>query len=241
MTHAADLLQASFNADTTGIPVDSMLAVWQELPSYGARFGELRMHIRARNYNAARALLNGLDAGHRMDAERETERDRAMWFVDREEALLTEGRSMMQLDSGEVAQLEVFALAGADVPAGWARNILCFGYAICLPPPGGAGGDSKRLNPVKPEPSESAAPLLRLMPNPAAVAVSIAIEVPGGVHNGHVRILDMSGREVAMLPVNASPQQLVWDTRRQPAGAYQVELFGNGERLATERLIIQPR
>lgn len=241
MTLAADLLQVSFNADTMGIPVDSMLAVWQELPSYGARYGELRMHLRSGQFTDARNVLNSLSANYPMREGREQERDRALWFIDRLESFHGEGRTMMQLDSGEVAQLRAFALAGADIPAGWARNILCFGYSICLPPPGGTGGDNKTLNPVSPELSQSAAPLLRLMPNPAAVAVSIVIEVPGGLRDGHVRILDMSGREVARLPVAASPQQLVWDTRQQATGAYHVELFGNGERLATERLIIQAR
>lgn len=241
MTLAADLLQASYNVDTTGVPVDSMLSVWQALPNYGARYGELRMHLQTAQFDNARSVLNGLDAAHRMDDERTKEKERTLWFVDRQQALFGEGRSMMQLDSAEVAQLEGFALAGEDIPAGWARNILCFGYAICLPPPGGVGGDNKALNPVTPERAERAEPMLRLMPNPAAVAVSIVIEVPGGLKKGHVRILDMRGREVALLPVNASPQQLVWDTRQQAAGVYQVELFGNGERLATERLVIQTR
>lgn len=242
MTLASDLMQASFNVDTTGIPVDSMLSVWQKLPSYGARWGELRQYIRARDFNAARTLLNGLDASHRMDHERGMERDRALWFTDWQEALHSEGRTVMQLDSAEVLQLQAFALAGADLPAGWARNILCFGYAICLSPPGGVGGDNKTLTPIIREQSESdSLPLLLLMPNPASVAVSIAIEVPGGLSKGHIRISDISGREIVMLPVNSSPQQLVWDTRGQQSGVYQVELFGNGKRLATERLIIQPR
>jgi len=242
MTLAADMLRSAYRADTTTIPVDDMLAVWQELPSYGARYGELTLHLRAGRHTHARNLLNGLDALHPMDGGRTGERDRALWYVDRLEALHQAGRTELELDSAEVAEWRAFALAGNDIPGGWVRNVLCLVYNVCLPHEGGAEGGNKTLRPVKPEAAaEDAAPLLRLMPNPAVAVVAMAVDVPGGIRGGHLRILDMAGREVVRLPVTATPQQVVWDTRQQPAGAYQVELHGNGTRLATERLVVQPR
>jgi hypothetical protein len=35
--------------------------------------------------------------------------------------------------------------------------------------------------------------------------------------------------------------QHVWDTRQVPAGVYSVELFNNGLRVETKRLIVQPQ
>ena len=242
MTLAADLLHSAFRMDTTASLAVEKLAVWRSLPNYGARWGELSLLLRSRDFDAARTLLNGFGVSYPMHYEREAERDRALWFVDLEEALYKGGRTVMQLDSGEVARLKAFAVGGVDLPGSWARSILCFGYAICLPPGGGQGGRVKSLNPAKPESGDAdEVASLRLMPNPASSVVTISVDGSGSSVDGHVRVLDMLGREVFRVPVRTASQQLEWNIREQPVGTYQVELFGNGRRLATERLVIAPR
>jgi len=53
------------------------------------------------------------------------------------------------------------------------------------------------------------------------------------------RIVDAAGREVARLPINASPGQNLWDTREVEPGVYSIELFNANTRMATERLLVQ--
>lgn len=40
--------------------------------------------------------------------------------------------------------------------------------------------------------------------------------------------------------VTTAQVQLVWDTRSMAQGLYSVELMNNGERLQTERLVVNP-
>ena len=237
MTTAGDRLQAHFRLQEEGPELDQVLAIWQGEPSYAARYAEVQQYIRRNDFAHARNVLAELDAQYKMLEERVEERDRTLSFLDRLEALHQGGRTVMQMNGTEVADLEAFATGRDDQPAGWARNILCFGYDICLEGPENGESGIKRFQPV-PGP-EAATPLLRLTPNPATVVVNIAHHLLGELKEAHIRISDARGRELERLRVKGSPGQLVWDTRNTPAGVYTVELFNGGERLATERSVIQ--
>lgn len=240
MTVAAELLQASFRVEEDSIPVASMLEVWRAMPNYGARYSEAQVHLRKGDFAAAKAVMDSLSAKYPMKGDREAERDRTLWYIDQLEALGNAGRSIMQLDSGEVAQWTAFAETAADIPGTWARNVLCFGYDICLAEPGGAAGGNKALRPVSPAAAAHAQPVLTVQPNPASTWVAIGYQLTGELKNAHARILDAAGREVGSLPLNALTGQQVWDTRRVPAGVYSVELYNAGSRLDTQRVVVQP-
>lgn len=240
MTVAAELLQASFRADEDSIRVDDMLEVWQAMPNYGARYSETQVHLRRGDFISAKAVMDNLAAKYPMKGGREAERDRTLWYIGQLEALDNADRNIMQLDSVEVAQWKVFAEVAEDIPGTWARNVLCFGYDICLYGPGGAAGVNKSLRPIAPGATADAQPALRVHPNPASAWVAVSYHLVGEPEQPYARISDAQGREVRILSFNTQDGQQIWDIRGVPAGVYSVELFNAGTRLGTERVVVQP-
>jgi hypothetical protein len=242
MSAAADMLQDALRSDEQEVHPAAALAVWQQLPNYGARYGEIAARLRLNDFGGARAVLNGLQAAYPMKEDRAAERDRALWYVDQLEALHTSGRQLPQLTAAEVAQWQAFALAAGDRPGTWAANALCFFHEVCIGRGGGPTIGNKSLRPAVPaDAGAQAAPALALLPNPASTWVTLAYEINDQVENAHARIMDARGRQVAIFTIANAQGQQVWDTRQVPAGVYSVELFNNGQRVDTRRLIVQPQ
>lgn len=239
MSVAADVLQAHFQADTTGVPADSMLYRWQQLPNYNARLSEVQLLLRKADYDGARGVLNNLESQYPMKDDRIHERDGALWFVERMEDLHTTGRTTMELDASELATFETFARDRFDFPGTWVKNILCFGYDICLPDPAGREATPKALRPTKPNASAGVESLLRILPNPATVVATLKHDVNDPLDHAFLRVVDASGREVVRIPITTSPGQTLLDTRELSSGLYTVEFFNNNARMATERLVVQ--
>ncbi len=241
MTVAAEMLQASLRVDEESVPVDAMLAVWQALPNYGSRYSEAQLLLRKGDFAAARGVMNALEANYPMKPERIAERDRVLWYIDQLEALSVDGRDMMQLDATELNAWQSFAAQSQDIAGTWARNVLCFGYEICLTGPNGNPGGNKTLRPITPVNATNAEPLLSVQPNPASAWIAISFKLNSLGTNGRLRMLDARGREVNSITLGAAIGQEVWDVRGLPAGLYSIELIDAGARMAAERVIIKPQ
>jgi len=135
---------------------------------------------------------------------------------------------------------QTFAETANDIAGGWAANLLCFGYSICIERPGSGGGVNKTLHPTKPVTAGGILTALSIAPNPAGSWVAFSHTLAAEPNEAKLRVLDVRGREVALLPLNALQGQTLWDTREVPAGVYSIELFNAGNRVTTERLIVQP-
>lgn len=240
MSVASDVLQASYRADEETIPLAAMLAQWNALPTYGARYAEVEMHLRMQQFPQAKAILQGLADRYTMKEQRETERDRTIWYIDQLQALANEGRTIMQLSPAEVSAWTAFATTSTDIPGTWVRNVLCFGYQICLPHGNGGGGGNKSLRPRKPTNTMAVDRKLSVMPNPASAWATFQYDLGKEPVGALVRISDAHGKEVVVFGASARQGQLLWNTREVPAGVYTVELFQASERIAVERLIVQP-
>lgn len=239
MSVASDLLQASYRADEETVPLDAMLAQWNAMPNFGARYAEVEMHLGMQQFAQARTILQGLADRYGMKG-REVERDRALWYIDQLEGLANEGRSIMQLTTSELSTWTTFAKLSTDIPGTWVRSVLCFGYQICLPHGAGTGGGNKSLRPRKEQSAMENARVLEVMPNPATTWATFRYDLGKEPVAAQVRITDTRGREVALLGATTQQGQLLWDTRLVPAGVYHVELFQASERIAIERLVVQP-
>ncbi len=240
MSVASDLLQASYRADEETIPLAAMLAQWNAMPNYGARYAEVEMHLRMQQFPEAKAILEGLADRYTMKEQRETERDRTIWYIDQLQALTSAGRTIMQLSPAEVSAWTAFATTSTDIPGTWVRNVLCFGYQICLPHGNGGGGGNKSLRPRKPTNTMAEDRKLSVMPNPATAWATFQYDLGKEPVGALLRISDAHGKEVVVFGASARQGQLLWDTREVPAGVYTVELFQANERVAVERLIVQP-
>ena len=239
MTVSADLLQASYRVDEENIALDDMLAVWHELPNYGARYAEVALYLRQQEYTAARTVLNDLAASYPMKEARVAERDRTLWYIDQLEMLANNGRNEMQLTTGEIADWLSFAEVAADIPGRWAENILCFGYAECPGRSASGEGGNKSLRPTSPETNTGTHPALVVQPNPANAWATLAYTIEGALESAYIRLVDARGREVATFPMNTAQGQQLWDTRQIPTGVYTVELFNRATKLSAERLVVQ--
>ena len=143
--------------------------------------------------------------------------------------------------STEVAQLQSLIAGKHDRPAVWAQNLLCFHYGLCSPPHTGGKSSTPKAFP-RPENTEGVVegPQLGLLPNPASVYVAVNYDLKAAADRAYLLVRDLGGREVNMQVLGSAEGQVVIDTRRLPAGVYTVELHNAGQRLLTQKLIVQP-
>ena len=128
-----------------------------------------------------------------------------------------------------------------DRPAEWAQNILCFGYGECRPAP--SGGDDKGGLKAMRKPvgaSQANTPALSIFPNPATVFATFAYTLPRTPGAAWLAVRDITGRELARIPVAQAEGQAVWDTRTVAPGTYTVELMNDGASLGTAKLVVNP-
>jgi len=237
---AANMLMEHISADSTGLQVNALRTVWQEIRTPAARYAEALALMELGEYNAAATLVEAIPQEHNKLKPRElTEKNRMLSLIDFMQNLATSSRSDAELTVGEQDQLESMIAGQQDRPAMWMQNVLCFHYGRCAAPWTGASGEPKSLPMVKPEDVETPA-LLGLYPNPATTWAVATLELPAGNMQGTLRILDLSGKQVYTQLLPAEQPQLVLDTRKLAPGAYLVEVSGSNGVLATEKLIVQP-
>jgi len=243
MSVAGQLLLDLYRVDTAGVPVDSVLALWQRFPGEAARYAEAWTLLGMGDDAGAHAVVDALEA------DTTGERDRTLALIALVGDVWGDGRSMMQLDSAEVAQLQVLAEEHGQA-AGRAQNILCFGYGICYPVHSGGedeeearpGPERKSLRSARDD--QEKAPIaghsaLRLFPNPTNGTVTFRYDAEIPMDNAYIVVRDAVGREVARLPLGGA-NQLTWDARSARPGSYLVELVVGTGRVAVQRLVVQP-
>ncbi|MDX9749670.1 MAG: hypothetical protein RBT71_01130 [Flavobacteriales bacterium] len=226
--------------DSVPQPVDSVLVRWRMNPSLRARYGEVSTLLEMEKFSDAEDLLNGLGDDYRLQATDKQDRDDMLALIAVVRTAHATDRTIMQLDSAEVAALEAIAARQPSMGAAHARNILCFGYGICTPPVTGETPQPKSQW-VKPPATDAPAPSALLVhPNPANNWVAFSHALTGKVDRAFIRVRDAQGKEVHALSIASSPGQHIWDTRSMSAGAYTVELHNRGQMVETQRVVVQP-
>lgn len=248
MTQAANLLIHHYQTlplaedDSTSVPMDSVLWVWQQVRTPSARYAEALTWMQSGNYAQATTVIGSIPTEHDLKAPEMLERQRMLDLIAFLDDLHGNGRSEMQLDSGEVVALQALMGDAYDRPATLIGNLLCFGYGICRSPLTGGeeDGEPKSL-PYTPLPHgrmEVQATLL-LHPNPASTWVALDYDLLVEPTDAALVIRDLTGREVYRKALRDRKQQVVWDTRQAAPGSYTVVLLNSGQQLRTEKLIIR--
>lgn len=144
---------------------------------------------------------------------------------------------MLMMSSCVISTLRYGAF---DRPGTWARNILCFHYERCVPPPTGwDSGDPKSNRPQPPTVQSGQPTALQVYPNPAATWVTFAYKLEVEHLDAWITLVDAAGRQVARLQVVGSQGQMAWDPRGLASGAYTVELRSGDLLLESTKLVIQ--
>ncbi len=117
------------------------------------------------------------------------------------EDLYDDNRSIMELDSLEIMDLQNLAYGSNNRVAGLADNILCFGYGICKDRSASdsTGSTSRRANPFM-DPQEFIKTQyyqLKVYPNPASDEVTFAWDELSGFDAAVIRLFDLQGRLLA--------------------------------------------
>ncbi len=242
MTQAATRLLSYHAADSIYDRTDSLVAVWQQIRTPAARYAEALGHIQNGHFTAATAVVQAIPQEHtRLRPKDISEKDRMLAYIAFVQGVHATSRDMSELDSTEVLLLETLINGKHDRPAVWAQNILCFHYGLCRPPYTGGGNLAPKALPYTPkEVVETPRPTLMLYPNPASVYVTVYYDLKADADHSRLLIRDIGGREVAQRRLGHAEGQVVLDTRRMPAGIYTIELLHAGQRLLTEKLIVQP-
>lgn len=240
MDQMNDQLIIALRNDTLSVALDSVLVRWQANTSLGARYGEAQTLIELGRYNDAATLVNGLEVDYKLKERDAEQREDMLALINSFSEAESSGQDLMHLDESKLQVLRTTAEGPVNQASIWARNILCFGYQECYAPVTGGAMSIKSLTYVVDENASIAPHLLKVYPSPAESWVTFEHAIGGVLDNAYMLVRDITGREIANLPIAISPGQLVWDTRRQMPGTYFIELYNGGALVDIQRLILQP-
>ena len=143
--------------------------------------------------------------------------------------LIADNRTFLELDAGEVSQLESLIAQSTGRAGIQARNMLAFaeGYTYCDCPTE-VDSSLKQTNattkPFNPEQLFH----IEASPNPAKHWVSFTYELPMGMSQAVLEVADATGRLLGSEKLSNNKGQSLWDIRGMPAGIYYYRLSGNG-------------
>jgi hypothetical protein len=221
--------------------MDSVLWAWQQLRTPAARFAEALWSADLGHFASADSLLLAMDAEKALSPAVAKERDRLRSYLGLRAAAALGGRSVHELDMGELEALEDLYENGYDRAGVWAALLYDRYGSQHLPLHTGGGaveksfrnrGRKERLVPT------TSTGHVQVYPNPAQYWAAMDYHLPEGVRQGTLLVRDATGREVARLAASGAQGQRLWDTRRAQPGLYTVELHGDGHRLASTKLIV---
>ena len=143
--------------------------------------------------------------------------------------LIADNRTFLELDAGEISQLESLITQSTGRAGIQARNMLAFaqGYTYCDCPAevdSSLKQTSATTKPFKPE------QLLHIeaRPNPAKHWVSFTYELPMGMSQAVLEVADAAGRLLGSEKLSNTKGQSLWDIRGMSPGIYYYRLSGDG-------------
>ncbi|MBU1010116.1 MAG: S8 family serine peptidase [Bacteroidetes bacterium] len=137
--------------------------------------------------------------------------------------LSQQGRTVFELNSTEVSNLETIAVNSTGTAGALAKGTLGYTlggqYCNCIHVSDSAGFKSSNI--INPEDYAKAFGLLiTTEPNPANEWVAFNYTLPNDKSEGLIKIIDSKGTLVTSLHVTGMHGQKVWDTRKSTSGVY---------------------
>lgn len=181
--------------------------------------------------SSAIELLNLLPSLYGLEGESLTDYNNYKSLVEMQMSWIAQGKTLEDLDSLEVAEIEEIASDSINYAGYLARNILDYAnihhYCNCK-----ASSDSTILKNFHhssffPE-SEEQLVKIYAEPNPAHTYVSFTYELLGENSTGIVVISDLTGNMIHRFSVSGKIGQEVWNTNRVNAGLYYYRLISSG-------------
>lgn len=241
---AANILLADLKSDSLDHTAD--IRYWlNRRGEMSDHYALVESYISTNQFDSALIVLNAVpDSFDIADIPflSQTQADFQTYLKFRED-LNDDNRSIMELDSLEIMDLQNLAYGSNNRVAGLADNILCFGYGICKDRTASdsTGSTSRRANPFM-DPQEFIKTQyyqLKVYPNPASEYATFEWDLVDLESQTSLIILDASGRIVRQIPIDAMKGQWIWDTRTIPTGLYLYELRNQDELLSQGKLAVE--
>jgi len=144
--------------------------------------------------------------------------------------LVQQGRTIFELDSTEVANLEFVAGNSNGTAAAQAKGILefAYGYHYCNCIEGDGTGYKSSGNFNYDAFSKVFGPDVEVKPNPAGEWTTFNYSLPAIDSDGVIKISDVNGKIIETFVVSGTQGQKVWDTRKINNGVYLFTFESNG-------------
>jgi hypothetical protein len=149
------------------------------------------------------------------------------------------GRNLAQLDSSEIAYLQILAENSGRV-AGYAKNILCFFYNICYEQefPTEDFAPKNMLISTNSPGLEDIMYNITLYPNPSDEFASIKWEIYDQIQNASFKVFDLNGVEVMSNTIATNQGEKVIDTRSLKNGVYIIGVYNNDKIKVNKKLVV---
>ncbi len=188
-------------------------------------------YLQEGNYTDALAMANMMPAIYNYKDDEITEHNYYITLLTLRINLLEEGRTLFDLDSLEVNNLEYIADNSVGTAGAQARGILEFAYGHhfcnCLNISDTSG--YKSSNSFNYESFNKAfGPEIDVNPNPASDWVTFDYILPDDKAEGIIKISDVNGKVIETIFVSGRQGQKVWDTRKVNQGVYLYSFIVNG-------------
>jgi hypothetical protein len=142
------------------------------------------------------------------------------------ETVANSNRSLMQLDSTEVAYLIGLGEAWTDFTGSAIRNLLCFGYHYCIPTDISGSGSSYRPS-LSIQSASTTIDIVKIYPNPANTYLTFKYEFTKSDFPANLTITDANGKIRSREMLNLDRDEFLIDTRAFTNGVYFYEVSGS--------------
>ncbi len=142
------------------------------------------------------------------------------------ETVANSNRSLMQLDSTEIAYLIGLGEAWSDFTGSAIRNLLCFGYHYCIPTDISGSGSSYRPSSTIQSVSTTI-DKVKIYPNPANTYLTFKYEFTKSDFPANLTITDANGKIRSREKLNLDRDEFLIDTRAFTNGVYFYEVSGS--------------
>ncbi len=208
--------------------------------SYSDYFSLAEIALSQDNYEQANLYLDIFENNNgKLSEEEAAEIASFRDYISIRETIFLDSTNIYNLDSVQIAALEIYASSNNYRGAILARNILCFLYHICIddvpaPPKmlrvGSTSNSGKNDTPYIAS--------VKVLPNPANTYVSFIWDMKSYNQPAILYIYDQTGKTVMTKEIENPQGQWIWDLKNTPSGVYVYTLKSDQLILFSGKVIV---
>lgn len=235
---AMNSLIRGFMADTlNNAPFDSIIAVYEQEESVGARYRLAFSHADKKDLATATSLISGIPIEFELNSFQTTVNDAYSDYFDILQEMQTDTLLALELDSTNVAMLTVIMESELPLVSAYARGMLVKGghinfyERIVLP---SANKSKRAYRDDRPDPMDESI-YLKLMPNPAKNFVIAEYDLSLEQGQGMLVLRDLKGTILNSVVIKDTENQITFDLGNLSAGLYIISLYSGNNHIESKQ------